>query len=36
MKIESEVSTIYVIPDDTVYLGKGYSHFVYVLLQFNK
>ena len=33
---EDEVSTIYVIPDETVDFDKGYYHGIYYLLQFNK
>ena len=33
---ESDVTKIYVIPDDKVYLEKGYYLGVYNLLKFNK
>ena len=31
---EAEVPTLYIIPDETVYLEKGYYHGDYELLQF--
>ena len=33
---EAEVPMIYVIPDETTDMDKGYYHFVCVLQQFNK
>ena len=33
---EANETMIYVIPDENIYLERGYYHGVYVLIQFNK